>query len=72
MLAKRIDQLAEHIRVLAEQHPNHSLVASLPGAGQALEPRLAVALGTNPLACASGPGSSRAQRGGAGASAKWQ
>jgi transposase len=53
VLIKRIDQLDEHIRVLAEQHPNHNLVASLPGAGPALEPRLAVALGTNPQACAS-------------------
>jgi len=53
VLIKRIDQLEERIRILAEQHPNHALVASLPGAGPALEPRLAVALGTRPEACAS-------------------
>lgn len=53
VLAKRIEQLEERIRILAEQHPNHRLVASLPGAGEALEPRLAVALGTNPQAAAS-------------------
>jgi transposase len=53
VLIKRIDQLEERIRILAEQHPHHALVASLPGAGPALEPRLAVALGTQPQACAS-------------------
>jgi transposase len=52
-LAKRIDQLEERIRILAAQHPNHRLVASLPGAGPALEPRLAVALGTKVEAAAS-------------------
>lgn len=50
-LAVRIQQLEERIGILAEQHPNHSLARSLPGAAAALEPRLMVALGTHPEAC---------------------
>lgn len=50
-LVRRIEQLEERIRILAEQHPNESLAQSLPGAGAALEPRLMVALGTLPERC---------------------
>ncbi len=50
VLAQRITQLEERIQILLEQHPNCALVASLPGAGPVLEPRLAVALGTQPEA----------------------
>lgn len=46
VLAARIEQMEERIRILADQHPNKSLVQSAPGAGAVLEPRLMVALGT--------------------------
>jgi transposase len=49
----RVDQLEEHIRILAQQHPNQALAESVPGAAAALEPRLMVALGTHPENCAS-------------------
>jgi transposase len=49
----RVDQLEEHIRILAEQHPNRALAESVPGAAAALEPRLMVALGTHPENCSS-------------------
>src|SRR5262249_32659517 len=51
-LIARIEQIEERIVILAEQHPNYSLAHSLPGAAAALEPRLMVALGTQPEHCA--------------------
>jgi transposase len=53
VVVARVDQLEEHIRILAEQHPNQALAESVPGAAAALEPRLMVALGTHPENCAS-------------------
>jgi transposase len=52
-LIARIKQIEQHIRILAEQHPNYALAHSLSGAAAALEPRLMVALGTHPENCAS-------------------
>jgi transposase len=53
VLVQQIGKLEERIRILAEQHPDHDLVRSLPGAGPVLQPRVAVALGTKPEAAPS-------------------
>jgi transposase len=42
----RVEQIAERICALAEQHPNYALAQSLPGAAEVLEPRLMAVLGT--------------------------
>jgi len=47
-LLARIQALQERIQVLAQQHPNRALAESVPGAAEILEPRLMVALGTQP------------------------
>jgi len=49
----RIEAAQEQIQILAEQHPNYALARSVPGAAEALEPRLMTVLGTNPQACPS-------------------
>jgi len=46
VLIGRIDQLAERICILAEQHPNCALARSLPGAAAVLEPRIMAVLGS--------------------------
>ena len=50
----RIEEAEEHIRILAQQHPNQALAQSEPGAAAALEPRLMAVLGTRPEASSSG------------------
>jgi hypothetical protein len=45
-VAARIHEAQERILILAEQHPNHALAKSLPGAAAVLEPRLMALLGT--------------------------
>jgi transposase len=42
-----IDRLEGEIEKLFSRHPDHDLFAGLPGAGEALAPRLAVALGSD-------------------------
>jgi transposase len=49
----RVQQIEERICIIAEQHPNHALAQSLPGAADVLEPRIMVVLGTRVDACPS-------------------
>jgi transposase len=42
----RVEQIEERICVIAQQHPNHALAQSLPGAAAVLEPRVMAVLGT--------------------------
>lgn len=46
VVSGRLAQIAERIGILADQHPNQALAQSLPGAAEALEPRLMAVLGT--------------------------
>ena len=46
-LNEGIEGFDQQIALLFEQHPDRALYQSLPGAGSALEPRLAVALGSD-------------------------
>ena len=47
VLRQAIADFDSQIEVLNQAHPDHFIIASLPGAGPALEPRLIAALGTN-------------------------
>jgi transposase len=49
----RVEQIAEHICILVEQHPNYPLAQSLPGAAEVLEARVMAVLGTRSDACPS-------------------
>ena len=49
----RVEQIAEHICILVEQHPNYALAQSLPGAAEVLEARIVAVLGTRLEACPS-------------------
>jgi transposase len=53
VLVDRIDAIEERICIVAQQHPNHALAKSLPGAAAVLEPRLMAVLGTRVDACPS-------------------
>jgi len=53
VVAAQVEAIEEHIRILADQHPNKDLAESVPGAAKVLEPRLMVVLGTRVEACPS-------------------
>jgi transposase len=53
VVVAQVKRIEEHIRILAEQHPNKELAESLPGAAKVLEPRLMAVLGTQVEACPS-------------------
>jgi transposase len=46
VLRRRIESLSAQIKVMTRQHPDYFIVDSLPGAGEAMAPRLLAALGT--------------------------
>jgi len=53
VVVARVQAIEEHIRIVAEQHPNKALAQSLPGAAAVLQPRIMAVLGTNFDACGS-------------------
>src|SRR6185436_2317266 len=53
VVVARVQAIEEHIRIVAEQHPNKALAESLPGAAAVLQPRIMAVLGTNFDACGS-------------------
>lgn len=53
VVVARVEAIEEHIRILADQHPNKDLAQSVPGAAKVLEPRLMAVLGTRVEACSS-------------------